>query len=288
MSKNGLDLRKKYYFILDCETATLPYSDNFIGNVKKKVAIAKPLIYDIGWQIVDRRGIVHITRSYLVTEIFSVPSVFNTAYYKDKRPLYLEKLRKHEIEIKCWEEIVKQMLYDLAFADSVGAYNSMFDFKKAIQFTDEYVSHLYADDYDVWEQSQKEIIDYLANGGKLSTNNTFDSTTFELRGNKYPLFDIWGLACIHLLDNDDFRQTCKDNKWYTASGKYYSTTAETTYRYITEQTEFEESHTAIEDVIIEHKIFQKILQKTKNKFEMGIIYFPFKLIGTVPLNEEGE
>ena len=288
MGKNELDLRRKYYFILDCETATLPYADNFSGLIKKKIAIAKPLIYDIGWQIVDRRGTVHITRSYLVAEIFSVPSVFNTAYYKDKRPLYLEKLRKHEIEIKCWEDIVKQMLHDLAYIDSTGAYNSMFDFKKAIQFTDEYVSHLYAEDYEIWENNQKEMIDYIASGGKLSSDGTFDPSTFEFRGNKYPLFDIWGLACVHLLNNDEFRETCKANEWYTASGKYFSTTAEVAYRFITERTDFEESHTAIEDVIIEHEIFHKVLEKTKNKFEMGIIYFPFKLIGEVPPNEEGE
>ena len=84
-----LDRRRKYYLILDCETATMPYANNFEGSVKQKISIAKPLIYDLGWQIVDRNGNVYAKRNYLISEIFSVPTVFNTAYYKDKRPLYL-------------------------------------------------------------------------------------------------------------------------------------------------------------------------------------------------------
>ena len=288
MSKNVLDLRKKYYLILDCETATLPHANDFPPLVKKKICIAKPLIYDIGWQIVDRHNNICIKRSFLVTEIFSVPSVFNTAYYAHKRPIYLEKLRNGEITLDCWENIVKLLINDLNYTESVGAYNSMFDFKKAIGFTDEYMSHLYGTDYTEWETKQNEYIDYIASGGASGGLPSFNPDAFEFRANQYPLFDIWGLCCKYLLNNDEFRQTCKDNEWFTASGKYYSTTAETAYRYLFDNAEFEEKHTAIEDVEIESEIFHKILEKTKNKFDMGIIYFPFKMIGEVPPNEIGD
>ena len=45
--------------------------------------------------------------------------------------------------------------------------------------------------------------------------------------------------------------------------------------------DFDESHTAIEDAEIETMLFAKITKKTKNKFEMGIIFFPFRELGTV-------
>ena len=91
------DRRRKYYVILDCETATLPYASDLPESLKKQVAIAKPLIYDLGWTIVDKKGNVYARENYLISEIFSVPSIFNTAYYAEKRPLYIDKLNKGEL-----------------------------------------------------------------------------------------------------------------------------------------------------------------------------------------------
>ena len=56
------DKRRKYYLILDCETATLPFSKEF--NCAKDIALQKPLIYDIGWQVVDKKGKVYKKVSY--------------------------------------------------------------------------------------------------------------------------------------------------------------------------------------------------------------------------------
>lgn len=142
-----LDKRRKYYLILDCETATLPYAAKFPADMKKNVAIAKPLIYDLGWQIVDIRGKVYKRASYLISEIFSVPAVFNTAYYASKRPIYLERLKNKEITLADWNTAVAELIEDLDAVEAVGAYNSMFDFKKAIPFTELYVSKLYSPDF---------------------------------------------------------------------------------------------------------------------------------------------
>ena len=73
------DKRRKYYMILDCETATLPCAISYTEEERKNVAIAKPLIYDLGWKIVDKLGIVYNRENYLITEIFSVPQIFDTA-----------------------------------------------------------------------------------------------------------------------------------------------------------------------------------------------------------------
>ena len=75
IAEKKLDRRRKYYCVLDCETATLPYASELSAEAKKSVAIAKPLIYDLGWTICDAKGNVYRRRNYLITEIFSVPAI---------------------------------------------------------------------------------------------------------------------------------------------------------------------------------------------------------------------
>ena len=277
---NKLDKRRKYYLVLDCETATLPYASQFEGEQRKAIAIAKPLIYDLGWKIIDGNGKVYRRKSYLITEIFSVPYIFNTAYYASKRPLYIEKLRKKEIALVSWETATADLEKDMQEVESVGAYNSMFDYKKAIKFTEEYITNLYSENYQEWEKEQHRRIDYILTNPRTATERDFNPDIFEYRGKTYPLFDIWGLSCENLLNNDEFRQYCKDNNHTTASGKYYPTNAEVAYRFVKGDDEFIESHTAIEDADIECELLAEVFKKVKPKnMTMGIIYFPFRMLG---------
>lgn len=277
------DRRRKYYLILDCETATLPYAENFSGKARQDIAISKPLIYDLGWQVIDRTGKVYSHKSYLISEIFSVPSVFNTAYYASKRPIYLERLERKEIILTDWNTAVNALIWDMRQVQGVGAYNSMFDFKKAIPFTESYIKALYSPNFYKWEKNQEKSCDNIVKG-IVNTGNNFEQDVFRFRNENYPLFDIWGLSCQHILNNDDYRKMCHDNNWITSSGRYYKTSAETCYRYYKGNTDFIESHTAIEDAEIESEIFSEILKRTKNNFEYGIIYFPFKIIGKIEID----
>ena len=280
-----LDKRRKYYLILDCETATLPYAAKFGGDEKKAISIAKPLIYDLGWTICDAKGKIYRKRSYLITEIFSVPSVFNTAYYKEKRPQYLEKLKVGSISLRTWKEATEILERDLLEVQAVGAYNAAFDFKKAIPFTEKYIEALYSSDFQRWEEVQEKVCDNIARGkkaGKKDGAPEFDPYNFQFRNNFYPIFDIWGLACEYLLNTDEYRNTCLANNWITASGKYYQTSAEKAFAYLMNDWEFLESHTAIEDAEIESAIFGKIVEKVGIKgIEFEIIFFPFRIVGMV-------
>lgn len=279
--ENKIDRRRKYYLIFDCETATLPCAANYDGAQKQRIAIAKPLIYDLGWQVIDRTGKVYIRKSFLISEVFSVPQVFNTAYYASKRPIYLDKLKNNEIILTDWKTATKELVKDLQIVEAVGAYNSMFDYKKAIPFTERYMKALYSQDFYSWEAKQNKICDGIATGRAKTNNNNFNGEVFHFRGRAYPLFDLWGLSCKYILNNDEYKQQCINNNWKSQSGKYYKTSAETTYRFITNNDEFIESHTAVEDAIIESEIFAKILKVTKNKFDIGIIYFPFRILGRI-------
>ena len=278
---NKYDKRRKYYIVLDCETATLPEAINYDGEERKNIAIAKPLIYDLGWKVIDAQGRTYARKNYLISEIFSVPAIFDTAYYASKRCIYLEKLEKGEIILTDWKTASAELVEDMDACVAVGAYNSMFDFKKAIPFTDLYISKLYSPDFHDWLNYQNKKLPWLARGHKNENPNGFDETIFRFRGKEYPLFDLWGLSCRHILNCDEYKNMCLDNDWQTASGKYFKTSAETAFRFFSETLDFEEAHTAIDDAEIESILFAEICKRTKKKFEMGIIYFPFRELGTV-------
>ena len=275
------DRRRKYYLVLDCETATLPYAGNLPAEVKKKVAIAKPLIYDLGWKIIDKKGRIYSRKNFLISETFSVPSIFDTAYYASKRPLYIEKLNLGEITLTDWKTASAELVADMEHVEAVGAYNSMFDFKKAIPFTELYINQLYSPNFHDWLNNQNQICEKIANGFSSSSSKEFDPDVFRFRGKAYPLFDLWGLSCKYIMDNDDYKATCLRNGWQTESGKYFKTSAETAYRFAFGNMDFDEAHIAIDDADIESEIFALIVKKAKNQIEMGIEYFPFRILGTV-------
>lgn len=275
------DKRRKYYMVLDCETATLPFASQYDEAQRKNIAIAKPLIYDLGWKIVDRNGNVYNRMNFLISEIFSVPQIFDTAYYAEKRPIYLEKLKNGEIVLTDWQTAMTAFIADLDVVEAVGAYNSMFDFKKAIPFTELYISQLYSANYHSWLNWQEQSCAWLASGGKPIGKQTFEEDIFRFRGKTYPLFDLWGLSCMHILNCDAYRQMCIDNGWATASGKYFKTSAETAYRFLSGNLTFDESHTAIDDCDIESELFAEIVKRTKNRWAIGIEFFPFRMLGRV-------
>lgn len=276
-----LDRRRKYYMVLDCETATLPYAHNFSGADRQKIAIGKPLIYDLGWQIIDRQGRVYDRQSFLISEIFSVPSVFNTGYYASKRPRYIEMLNKGEITLTDWRTATAALVKAMNAVDAVGAYNSMFDFKKAIPFTELYIDKLYSDDFYEWEKMQSTFCNKMVSSSKYSSKKEFNPDSFAFRGESYPLFDLWGLSCEHLLNNSQYKEMCIENEWVTASGKFFKTSAETAYRFVTGENDFIESHTALDDAIIESELLRLILKRKASNLTLGIAYFPFRMLGYV-------
>jgi hypothetical protein len=272
--------KKILYGVLDCETATLPFAnelakDNAEG--KKRIAIAKPLIYDIGWQVIDRQGNVYVKKQFLVAEIFAVPQVFNTAYYAEKRPIYLRMLANGETVIKPWNEVVNEMLSDFSMCDFVGAFNSMFDFVKAIPFTDLYISKLYDPSYYEWERVQRNFCRQIVKekSKRESMGRKFD--TFKFRDVEIPLFDIWGMCCESLLNRDKYRRLCLDLEMISESGEFFKTSAESSFRYLSEKYDFEEAHTALADVEIESVILSKILMR--KAVTQGIEFFPFRKLG---------
>ena len=85
----------------------------------------------------------------------------------------------------------------------------------------------------------------------FKTNNPFD--TVKIR-------DIRGFVHNFIAFEQEYKDFCDQNQYYTESGNY-STTAETVYRYITNNTDFIEEHTALADSEIEWQILRYCLLK---------------------------
>lgn len=272
--------KKKYYLTLDTETATLPFANEICKNAKEKqkIAIAKPLVYDIGWCITDRQGTVIKEENYLIQETFFVPNVFNTAYYKDKRPIYIELLEQEKIKVGTWNQVIEKLIYDLDSCDLVCAYNACFDFKKAIPFTERYIKHLYCNDYNKWEEQQRYKCKKILEGVDDSNNPEYLKPYFKLRGNEYPIADLWGIACDRLINIDKYRNYCLKNHLLTVSAQFFKTSAETSFQYLMSKHDFIEDHTALSDALIESAILTKALKK--GKIEPIIKEFPFRELGT--------
>ena len=274
-------MRKKYYLTLDTETATLGFTNemNLSEKDKQKIAIMRPIIYDIGWVIADRNGNIVKKVNYLVQETFFVPTVFFTAYYKDKRPFYMAELAQGHISAKCWNEIVEELSADLASVDIATAYNAAFDFKKAIPFTEEYIQALYSADYVAWEKAQKRLCEkVIAGETKKDTNPEYLTPVLLLRDVEYPIADLWDIACDRLINIDKYRNYCLENDLLTASKQYFKTSAETAFQYLMNQWDFVENHTALSDAEIETQILAKALKKGKIEPTLGA--FPFRKLGT--------
>lgn len=270
-------MKKMYYLILDTETATLPFAKNLSEEDRKKIAIAKPLVYDIGWVIIDRNGKEILSKNYLVQETFFVPAVFDTAYYKDKRPLYMAMYKNGEITSKNWYDILNELSEDMKKVDYLSAYNACFDFKKAIPFTNCYIDALYSNFFDDFMEVQEKKCEKIINNNDDSQNSDYLKPLYSLNGIEKPICDLWGYSCKVLLNNEKFRKFCINNGFCSASQKFFSTSAQTVFRYINKDETFIEQHTALDDARIESMILSKILKR--KSIEPSIIAFPFRIIG---------
>ena len=271
--------RTAKYIILDTETATLPFVNEWelSSEDKKTIAIAKPLVYDIGWTIATRTHGIIEKRNFLVAETFCVPSIFNTAYYHEKRPLYLEMLAKGEATVLPWNDIMEILLADLQDASYICAYNAMFDFKKAITFTEAYIKNLYSPCYYEWEEAQRRICRSILAKPNRKSDPDFDPEHFIFRSEKYPMIDIWGVACKYLLNSNNYKKMCLESGKMSNTGLYFSTNAEIAMQYLSEKYDFIEDHTALSDAEIETEILFYCLKR--GKIIIGIEYFPYKMLG---------
>lgn len=203
--------------------------------------LKKPFCYNVGYLIADSDSKeILLRREFCAEQTWSNLQLFQSAYYADKRPLYVNRMRQRKIVLDKWGYIMQQMKRDFAAFEVAGAYayNSPFD----------------------------EIV-FNYNCDWFKTQNPFDNI---------PIFDIRGYVHQFLVD-ETFKKFCEDNEYFTESGNY-STTAETLFRYISGDYNFNEEHTALADSEIE---FEILMDCVDHGAELGQDYAVMKTIPRV-------
>lgn len=180
-------------------------------------SLDKPFCYNIGYIIVDSDSEeTLVEREFVVEQVWHNRPLFESAYYANKRPLYVQAMRSRKVTMDKFGYICAQMRRDFKQHEvrAAFAYNSNFD-EKVFNFNCDWFKCI----------------------------NPFD---------EIPIFDIRGYVHEFLMDKAYFK-FCEENERFTDTGNY-STTAETVFQYITNVPDFEEAHTALNDAQIEKQI----------------------------------
>lgn len=211
------------------------------------VQLQKPFCYNIGYKIVDTEKDWHTLteKDFIVEQIWHNRPLFETAYYAEKRKIYIGSMRSRKTKMLRWYQIMRELEKDIKFYDVkvAFAFNAPFD-DRVMDFNAEY----------------------------FHTANPLETI---------PLLDIRGFwHCFVLQYDTSFFDWCEENKAFTENGNY-SSTAETCFRYVTDNLNFEEAHTALADSRIECDILQYVMEHTD--FDLMIDYKPVNsLKRTVP------
>lgn len=202
------------------------------------------LIFDIGWVVCDNYGNILVKRNFLVEEVFTNMDLMRHAHYFSKYSLYLKMIQNGHVKMTPWITIMRQMEDDIIQFNvkRLFAYNMAFD-KKAIYETARIIG-----------KRKPYFFDY-------------EGVRFHC---------LWGMACETILLRKTFFKIAKENNWFSEAGNI-KTSAEVCYRFISNNYDFEESHTALDDSIIETAILAKIL-RAKQKMSWGIISQPWRIV----------
>lgn len=185
-------------------------------------SIDDPLCYDIGFAVIDKEGKVYEAHSYVVADIFLDKELMESAFFKDKIPQYWEDIKSGKRKMRKFKTI-KAILADVVAQYEIKivmAHNARFDYRS------------------------------------LNLTQRF------LTSSKYRYFfpfgtEIWDTLKMarQVFKNEDYDTFCYENNFLTKRGcKKY--TAEILYKFLTNDLDFEEEHTGLEDVMIEKEIFK--------------------------------
>lgn len=218
-------------------------------------SLEQPLPYDLGWVVTDRQGNIYESRSYVIFEIFyGERDLMETAYYAEKLPQYHADIKAGKRKCTSIWSVRKAFREDMERYNikKVGAYNMFFDMK-ALNNDMRYITKSFAR----W---------------------------FFPYGTEF--FCIWNMACTCLMNRPTFIKFAEKNGFMSEKGNI-QTSAEVCYRYITKDAEFIESHTGLEDVLIETAIMAHCYRQHK-PFESKPNPGCWQVVQKVKKNKDGK
>lgn len=188
-------------------------------------SIEKPFAYNIGYMIYDTdEKAILLREDFIAEQIWHNLELFTTAYYADKREEYISAMKALKCRMEKLGYITQRMkrIFKAYEVTAAFAYNSPFD---------------------------ERVFNFNCDWFKIQ--NPFDNI---------PFYDIRGYVHQFLAFTPDYQAFCDKYKLYTENGNY-STNAENVYRFISQDTEFIEAHTALADCEIELKILLWCIDK---------------------------
>jgi hypothetical protein len=222
-----IDLKKeRYLMFIDTET---------IGTLNVKESV---LPFEIGMKIYDTEtDKVVKEKSYLVRKFFNNKYIMLSTFSATKYPNYFEKL-ENDKRYKTYS------VNDIAT-----------DIDKTIQ-----------------RYGIKVMVAHNGNFDKVAIDRLFNEFGIENVIEKLDLLDTMEISKIitfskeyanYCILNKDIKNSINESSFITNSGRV-RTTAQAIYCYLTNNSEFKEAHTGLEDIDIEIEIFKKSMEMLGN------------------------
>lgn len=181
-----------------------------------------PIVYDVGFIVMNTDGKIFERFSFVVADIFLDEELMASAYFKEKIPQYWEEIRKGERVLKRFSNIRKifREVYKTYEVKKIVAHNCRFDYL-SLQITQRFLT---SSKYRWFFPYGVEMWDSLKMSREIFSKSI------------------------------EYGEFCYQNDYLTKRGQRRYT-AEILYRFLKGDNEFTESHTGLEDVLIEKEIF---------------------------------
>lgn len=190
-----------------------------------------PLFYDCGWQVIDSHGRLYKSRSFVNRDIFNYErDLMRSAYYADKIPNYVEQLRSGQRIMATTYEIKQALAADVAEfgCEFICAHNARFDYR-SLNGTQRWVT----------KSKYRWFVPY---------------------GLEW--WDTMKMAETVICKMPTYIKFCETNGFMVNATKPRKT-AEILYKFISQDLDFSEEHTGLEDVDIERQILAYCVRQHK-------------------------
>lgn len=222
--KKKIDRRRTYLIMGDTETCNTRMENG-------KLDMSDVLVYDFGFAVCDKQGRVYEKYSFIIKEIFfGMKDLMKSSYYADKLPQYYEEIRNGQRKVVSLYE-ARQILANVMKEYETNifvAHNARFD-DNALKVTERYIT-------------KSKYRYFLPFGTEV--------------------WDTMKMANDTICKQKTYKKFCEENGYLTKNGQVRKT-AEILYKYITKNNDFIESHTGLEDVMIEKEILAHCFRQHK-------------------------
>lgn len=212
-----------------------------IAVIDTETATLTGNVFDFGMVITNKKGEVLDSMEFIAQEVFHDLETMQKAFYFNKvDSFYRPNVRCGRQRVIPWAEGMKEARAMLRKWDVevISAYNLAFD--------------------------RRVII------------NTSREHGFGIDFRKYKLLDLWRVSCETLLQQKTFQKMARGMGWVSPAGNLRSN-AEIAFRYGMGEWEFSESHTALDDALIETALLARLFG-LKQTINYGLVAHPWRLI----------